>query len=76
MNDPLCDVTKRRYSSHKLFATAPLHHNARYLSNDEFFINYSANLNYPDKTNKIEILNEFFSNWVKIRRKVKRTKFA
>ena len=76
MNDTLCDVAKRRYSSQNLFATAPLHHSARYLSNDEFFINYSANSNYPDKTNKVEILKEFFSNWVKIRQKVKRKKFA
>ena len=35
---------------------------------EEFFI---ANLNYPDKK-KVEILKEFFSNWVKIRQKVKR----
>ena len=38
--------------------------------------NYIADLNYPNKTNKFEFSNMFFSNWVEIRQKVKRTKVA
>ena len=39
-------------------------------------LKYSADLNYPDKTNKFEILNEFSSNWVKIRQKLNNPKIS
>ena len=31
------------------------------------YYSYSADLNYPEKVNKIELSNAFFSNWVRIR---------